>query len=75
MLGTPGWFYPPEGFSLFTRSYPKPIEVIHIPMYETWGAMEHLVSIGLTRLIGVANCSAFIRYVRLLCYSSIFKSS
>jgi diketogulonate reductase-like aldo/keto reductase len=39
--------HPPE--------YPPAIHVNYIPMSETWGAMESLVSAGASRYIGVSN--------------------
>ena len=49
----PGWFYHSDrGVS---RSTPKTIEVVSIPLHETWSAMERLVLDGKTRYIGVSN--------------------
>ncbi|HSA01715.1 MAG TPA: aldo/keto reductase [Candidatus Paceibacterota bacterium] len=44
----PGWFYDPAAPEPKTKPAP-------VPIAETWGAMEELVSLGLVKRIGVCN--------------------
>ena len=46
--------YPPEWVFDPTAEHPR-MEPVHVPIAETWGAMEDLVKAGLVRNIGVAN--------------------
>ena len=46
----PGWIHDP------TASRPR-MEMVNVPLAETWGAMEELVWAGIVRRIGVCNCS------------------
>lgn len=49
--------YPPEWIHDPNGSDPK-MEVVPVPISETWGAMEKLVNAGLVKNIGVANFRA-----------------
>lgn len=44
----PGWFHDPNA------QRPR-MELVHVPIHETWGAMQQLVRDGLVRNIGVCN--------------------
>jgi D-xylose reductase len=44
----PGWFYDPQAASPIMKA-------TSVPIAETWGAMENLVTAGLTRHIGISN--------------------
>lgn len=44
----PGWIFDPGG------THPR-MEPVHVPLAETWGAMEELVTSGLVRNLGVCN--------------------
>ncbi len=59
----PGWFFDPN-------SEPPKMEIVSVPIAETWGAMEELHMAGLTKHIGISNfgCS-LIR--DLLSYASV----
>jgi len=46
--------YPPEWIYDPTAAEPK-MELVDVPVQETWGAMEALVPLGLARHIGVCN--------------------
>ena len=46
----PGWIHDP------TASPPR-MEMVNVPLAETWGAMEELIWAGIVRRIGVCNCS------------------
>ncbi|KAG6854524.1 hypothetical protein C0991_005436 [Blastosporella zonata] len=57
--------YPPEWFDDHGR-----VQLQNTPMQETWGGMEELVDQGLTKNIGLSNCSGSIildvlRYARI----------
>ncbi|KAG6817943.1 hypothetical protein H0H87_012411 [Tephrocybe sp. NHM501043] len=57
--------YPPEWFDDHGR-----VQLQNTPMQETWGAMEKLVDEGLSKNIGLSNCSGSIildvlRYARI----------
>ncbi len=59
----PGWFFDPEA------EHPK-MEHVHVPISETWAAMEQLQNDGLVRNIGICNFNiALIR--DLLSYAEI----
>ncbi len=59
----PGWFFDPEAENPVMKHVP-------IPLSDTWGAMEGLVSAGLVKRIGVCNFSTSLLR-DLLSYASI----
>ncbi|OQD71209.1 hypothetical protein PENPOL_c001G01631 [Penicillium polonicum] len=65
----PSEHYPP-GWTATPLTNSKNVELDHVPMHQTWGAMESLVKAKLTRSIGISNFH--IQLISdLLCYACI----